>query len=105
MANTLFISEFANGVSSVGTTKPQFLPQPSVADQTVAIGGASAASAKFNAKTNFVLLVADASCSIAFNNAGAADPVATVTNLLLPANVPMIFGVQPGAKVAVIANS
>lgn len=107
MANTLFISEFSAGLSSIGTEKARVLPQPSVKDQVVAIGGASVQSAVFQPSTTVVRLVADASCSIAFGVHGAGGVAAVVTNLLLPANTPMDFAVQPNNNqcVAVIANA
>lgn len=98
---TLFISEFAKVKVPQGTYQAQAPLQPSLADQTVAIGGASAESNAFNAATNFVLLSADAACSIAFGVA----PKAAATNFYLPANVPLLFAVTPGMKVACITNS
>lgn len=96
---TLYISEFTNAVSSIGTTKPQVPPQPSSVDQTVDITSGSLQSDAFSSRTNAVLLVADEDCSIAFGD----DPTATTDNLLLPAKVPMMFGVWPGMIAAVIA--
>lgn len=65
MSNTLFISEFpdlpftSNGI--VQAPGAQYW----VTDQTVSISGSSASSAAFNLKTRYVVLSADASCSIA----------------------------------------
>ncbi len=99
-AATLYISEFQNGLSLVGSTQPQIPPQPSVADQAIAVSGASAASAAFNSKTHAVSLICDEGCSISFG----ATPTATTSNYLLQQGVPVTFGVIPGQKVAVIAN-
>lgn len=97
----LYISEFSNGASVIGTALVAMMPQPSITDQTVAISGSSAQSAAFNARTRAVLLSADAICSIAFG----ANPTATATNLRLPANTIIAFAVVPGQKVAVISNT
>lgn len=97
----LYIAEFGpNALSTVGTTLANMFPQPAITVQKIAIG-ASTVSAAFNAQTRAVLLVADGPCHVEFNNAGAADPAAGTTDLLIPANVPIPFGVQPGAKLAV----
>lgn len=98
---TLFISEFEQGVSGIGTTWAQMLPQPAIADQVVTIAGASAQSSAFNAKTKAVMLTTDTACSVQFG----ADPTATTSTIRLPANGnPVCFAVVPGQKVAVIAN-
>ena len=99
-AATLYISEFVNGVSTVGTTLPPVPPQPSVANQTVALSGASAQSAAFNSKTRVVSLICDEGCSVSFGD----NPTATTTNYLLQQGVPVSFGVIQGQKVAVIYN-
>ena len=102
MANKLYISEFAQGVSGIGTTLAQIPPAPAVANQIVAVGGASTPSAAFNAKTTNVILVTDTACCIKFSPDGTAPTADNTKDMLLPANVPMRFGVNPGAKVACI---
>lgn len=97
---TVYISEFAEFPVWQGSQTPA-APMPPVAEQTVAIGGGSVASAAFNAKTRIVGIHTDAICSIAF---GAA-PTATATNRRLAANATEYFRVQPGHKVAVITNT
>lgn len=97
----LYISEFPNGVSSIGTTKPGIPPQPSLADQQVGVGMTSAQSNAFNAKTNCILITADTVCSFAIG----ANPVATAQNMRLAAGTYLLFGVIPGQKLAVITNS
>jgi len=92
--STLFISEFtANSQRDFGRAK-----MPSNVDQTVTIGATSAQSSAFQASTNLIRVVADATCAIAIG----ANPTATATNLFLPANVVEYFEVQPGNKIAVI---
>lgn len=98
---SLYISEFPHGVSSDGTMKPEFLPQPSIADQKLTIGATSVQSAPFNVNTRFVLLQADAVCSVAFG----ANPTATAGNMRIPVGVFIIFGVIPGQVLAQITNS
>lgn len=98
---TLYISEFKQGVSGIGSTWAQMLPQPAITDQVVAVGAGSLKSAAFSANTRAVLLATDTACSILFGD----DPVAATTNLRIPANAPPFpFAVQPGQKVAVIAS-
>jgi len=97
---TLYISEFKQ-LATIGTTVAQICPQPSLVDQTLAIGASSVASNAFNALTGLVLLSSDAVCSIVFG----ATPVAAATNFRLPANTVIPFAVGPGQKVAVITNT
>lgn len=75
--------------------------EPSLAEQTVAIGAGSVQSAAFNAKTKFVRLHTDAICSVKFGS----NPTATATTPRLAANSTEFFGVAPGHKVAVITNT
>jgi hypothetical protein len=84
---------------------PQAPVAPPLATQRVAIGGASTASAAFNAGTKFILLHTDAICSIAFNAIGGADPTAVATAQRMNANETRFYGVYPGCKVAVITNT
>lgn len=105
---TLYITEFRGLDYSAsprtwgaGPALVQAAPQPPIAEQTVAIGGASVASNAFAATTLLVRLHADASCSIEF---GAA-PTASATTARMAAGQTEYFGVSPGMKVAVIANT
>lgn len=74
---------------------------PPVAEQTVAIGGSSTASAAFNANTGLVRLHTDSTCSVEFGG----TPTATTSTARLAANQTEYFAVHPGTKVAVIANT
>jgi hypothetical protein len=94
---TLYVTEYIAQQESL----IQASVVPPVAEQTVAIGGASVASAAFNPNTTMVRIHPDAICSIAWGYA----PVATATNMRLPANISEYFMVRPGMKVAVITNS
>lgn len=77
---------------------------PPIAEQTVAIGGASVACTNaFNDNTMFVRIETDAICSIAWGT----NPTATTGNMRLAANQIEYFAVPPGQryKVAVITNT
>ena len=100
-AATLYINELVNGVSTVGTTLPQVPPQPSIANQIVGLSGSSALSGAFNSRTRVVSLICDEGCSISIG----ASPTATTSNYLLQQGVQVSFGVNPGDKVAAIANA
>ena len=98
---TLYVTEFAGvGGDNQGATVG-VLAQPPVAEQTVAIGGGSLASAAFNALTTFVRLHSDVICSVEF---GAA-PTASATTARMAAGQTEYFHVVAGQKVAVITNA
>lgn len=97
----LYVTEFAAYVAMNDTKEGQMRGLPPVAEQTVAIGAGSVASAAFNAATKCVRVMSDAVCSVAV---GAA-PVAAATNMRLAANVPEYFAVSPGQKIAAITNT
>lgn len=100
---TLYIREHtkqARDANGEVTTAPSY---PTNAEQTVAIGASSAASATLQAATTEVVLCSDAVCSIAVG----VNPTATASNWRLPANTPVTIGVPPnsGFKVAAITNT
>lgn len=97
---TLYISEFTN-LSLLGSSQAQAAAVPPGAEQTLAIGGGSIASAAFGPLTKLVRVHADAACSIAWGPA----PVATTANMRLAAGQTEYFGAPPGGKLAVIANT
>ncbi len=105
---TLYITEFqALGQAGLppwgyGPNAPtQAAQQPPIAEQAVAIGGTSVASAAFGGATVLVRLHTDAICSVEFGSA----PIATATTARMAAGQTEYFGVSPGMKVAVITNS
>jgi len=98
---TLYITEFDGRAQGVNGHVAAAYMQPAPAEQTVAIGAGSVQSAALGASTRFVRLMADAPCSVAFG----ANPTATATKMRLAANVPEVFGVVPGQKIAVITNT
>lgn len=95
----LYITEFA--FQGGGESPLPLGQQPVIAEQTIAIGGASVQSAVFNAATRFVTVSTDAICSIKFGT----DPTATTDSMRLAADQSVSFGVQAGLKVAVISNT
>jgi hypothetical protein len=100
----LYVAEFAEMLIGPAGRVGQVPAMPPLAEQTVAIGGASAPTTNaFNAKTRMVRLHTDAICSVAFGTA----PTATSANMRLAANQTEYVGVPLGAsyKVAVITNT
>lgn len=99
---TLYISEYANGAASDGQLS-NFLMEPAIAEQTVAIAAGSAQSAAFNPTTRFVRLRTDAICSVRFGT----NPTATAANARMPVGSEVVMGVPQGLtyKVAVITNT
>jgi hypothetical protein len=100
---TLYIREHTKQARDANGLPTEVPSYPTNAEQTVAIGAASAASAAFQPSTTEVVLCSDAVCSIAVG----ANPTATASNWRLPANTPVTIGVPPnsGFKVAVITNT
>ncbi len=95
----LYIEEYGNVGSSWGTAfAPGVPPAPTIADQKVAIAGASAQSAAFNDKTRMIVITADGACHFKIGT----NPTASATTNFLPANTPRAFGVAPGDTIAVI---
>ena len=97
---TLYITEFANIGRDQGHGV-QATSLPPVAEQTIAIGVASAQSGAFNAATNFIRAHADSVCSIAVG----VNPTATAANARMAANQTEYFQVRAGDKIAVIQSS
>jgi len=102
---SLYITEFEHmpSLTSWGVI-PQCPQAPGLAEQKLAIGGTSVASAAFNAKTKFVMLHTDVICSIAWSETGT-DPTAAATAQRMAANETRFYGVRSGGKVAVITNT
>jgi hypothetical protein len=96
----LYISEY-NSLFAVPGQVGQMAMGAPVVQQTVAIGAGSVQSAALGGTSNFIRVHTDVICSIAFGT----NPTATVTSMRLAANQTEYFGVGPGTKVAVIANT
>src|SRR5262249_4488221 len=100
---TLYIAEYA-AVAQFQNGDPVLMPvEEPLVEQTVAIGGVSAQSGTFNAKTRFVRLHTDAICSILFGT----NPTATATKQRMAAGQTEFKAVPPSQsyKVAVITNT
>lgn len=95
----LYITEFSSTIlmHGRGGTAGQY---PAVAEQTLAIGGASNSSAAFNANTTIIRVHTDLACSIEIG----VSPVATTDTARMATNQTEYFGVSPGQQLAVIAN-
>lgn len=106
IAATLYITEYANGLSQVGSTQPQIPPAPAITTQQVAVGGASVQSSAFSSspKTNAISVICDVGCSVAIGTNPTAATSGT-SSTLLQQGVTYTFGVVPGNKIAVIANT
>lgn len=95
----LYITEY----QELGRPEPgqgQIAQAPAVAEQIVAITGASVQSAAFNASTRFIRVSVDAICSISIDT----SPTATTSKGRMPADGVEYFGVRPAMKLAVISN-
>ncbi len=97
----VYISEYSTMAMDLRGFMMPAGKEPSLVDQTVAITATSLESLAFNSDTRVVRISTDAVCSIAFGD----DPVATTNSKRLAANQTEFFGVRPGQKVAVIANT
>ena len=96
----VYVSEF-NAIGGTGNFNVVSAQQPSITDQTIAIGGGSVQSAAFNTNTNYVRVHTDAICSIKFGS----NPTVSAANARLAASATEYFVVVPGQKLAVITNT
>lgn len=102
---TLYITEVVTLSQTLVDGQLVAAPQlPGIAEQTVAIGGASTASNVFNKATRFVMINCDAVCSLAWSTDGSA-PTAVITAQRMGQNETRFIGVTPGGRLAVIANT
>lgn len=100
--STLYVSEYAGLATGPGRMNQiPLVLEPAKVEQTVAIGGASQPSAAFGADTIVIRVHTDAICSIVIGKA----PVATLVSKRMAADQTEYFGVSPGDKIAVIANT
>lgn len=99
----LYITEYADVLTSVNSQPVPIVLEPALAAQTVAIGGSSVQSSALNSKTKIVRVQTDAICSITFGT----NPTATSSNRRLSADQTEYFGVPANSsyKVAVITNT
>lgn len=100
----LYVTEFSElGSRNQNNTTLQVIAQPTLIEQTVAIGGASVQSSAFNINTRMVQLHTDAICSVKFGT----NPTATATTMRMAAGERLNFSipVAQSYKVAVITNT
>lgn len=100
---TLYITEFSAQTRDGGGAVLPAALMPPIAEQTVAISGASAQSSALQPGTNFVRVSSDVVCSIKVGT----NPTAAATNMRLAAGSVEYFAVLPSQtmKVAVISNT
>lgn len=97
----LVIAEFSSPVSGVGSYVGQVLPQPALAVQHIALGGASV-PITLSAKTNAVELYAEAACHFAFGSANGGAVVAAATDQSMGAGERRIYACSPGQIIAAL---
>jgi hypothetical protein len=93
---TLTVSEFSNLPITSNAIIQAADASSWQTDQSVAIGNTSN---PFGGQTAYVVLCSDTACRIAWSPPGASI-AATATSALLPANVPVKYGAQPGMRVS-----
>lgn len=97
-AATVYVEEFGQYIPFYW----QAAQTPGLVAQTVAIGGSSAQSSAFNARTVLIRVHTDAICSIEI---GGTNPTATTSSMRFIAGQTEYFLVRPGDKLAVITNN
>ena len=100
---TVFISEFTNAMSPIGTYAAPVLPQPALANTGIGFTAGGSLSAAFTSKTYAVLICGDTDFYYKFGATSATGATGAGVGMYLPAKVPMVFAVAPGDKVAVTA--
>jgi hypothetical protein len=99
---TVFISEFKNAMSPIGTYAAPVLPQPALANTGIGFTAGGSLSAAFGPNTYAVLICGDTDCFYKFGVTSATGATGGA-GMYLPAKVPLVFAVAPGDKVAVTA--
>lgn len=102
----LYVTEFSKNAHmwAGGETisAPQADDNPAYVEQVpVVIGAGNLVSAAFGGATRLIRVHTDVICSIAIGSA----PVADVNTMRMAAGQTEYFGVKPGHKIAVIANT
>lgn len=97
-ADTLYVTEFP-GPPAISVYY-QAVNTPALANQTIAIAGASAQSAAFATTTKIVRVHTDVACHVVV---GGANPTATTSSMRMGEGATEYFVVTPGQKLAVIA--
>lgn len=100
----LYFSEFA-GMAYVNGVRLPTIPQaPALRDQVASIGSSVSTAALLSSNTHVVVLNADSVCSILIGSS-ISTGIASTTNRRIPANVDVLIGVNPYARITAIANS
>lgn len=106
---SLYVTEYAGighvdpGYDGSSFLVPAQAPKaPPLAEQKIAITGASGQSASFTSKTRLIRVHTDVVCSIA---PGGTNPAATTSTGRMAANQTEYYDVTPGDKIAVITNA
>jgi hypothetical protein len=94
---TLYISEYPPGIHN----SSQLASEPRLVAQTVSITAGSLQSAAFGPSTGKIRVNVDAICSFRIG----PNPTAVTTEGRIPADGTEYFEVNPGDKIAVIANT
>lgn len=98
----LFISEFKNAASPIGTYAPDVLPQPPLANQTIGLtsGGATGV---LGSATYAILMISDTDCWYLVGGTGSTGKTGATGGAggYLPAKVPLTFAVPPSATFSV----
>jgi hypothetical protein len=99
----LYVSEYLY-LAQDQRSQPVAAPQePPVATQVLDTAGTSLSAAIVG---KFVLISADATLSYRLSaGAGSSDPVATTSDMRMAAGDSRFFGVVPGAKIHIVANT
>ncbi len=105
--STLFITEYAIVGKDTNGRAMQVPQEPPLAEQTIAIGGASVQSNAFNARTGLIRVHTDVICSKVIG----PNPTATTAKGRMAANTTEYTAIDtqvvnpPALKLAVIANT
>lgn len=98
----VYISEYSIAQRDEKGIALPIAQEPALVEQTpVSISGASLQSAAFNSQTKYVRLHGDGVFSFVFGS----NPTATTDSKRVAAGISEYYGVNPGDKVAIIANT
>lgn len=100
----LYVTEFDSMLNDAasGSSYPRC---PSLADQVIAFGGISAASAAFNARTRVVRVHSSATCAVKIGGPAPVAKSGLGGTSRLAAGVSEFYAVHPGDALGVIMSS
>jgi hypothetical protein len=99
---TLYITEYHDIPATKNGAALPAGQEPAVVNQSVPISGASAQSAPFSARTSYIMVNTDTTCSLAF---GDDSVTANPAEHRMSANETRFYGVNSGDRLAVIVNT